>query len=318
MRRRDFLLVATMLAGVSRARAEQAPRAARIAWLAHGDTMPRHFFDDALAKLGWVEGQNLTVKRRFVGAVGEQLDMAAKELVAWHPDAIVALGTTDAEPLVALTRTIPIVVIVAPDPVGKGLAASLARPGGNVTGTASITGELQPKLIELAHELIPEATTVSVIGDPRNPGYVKPPTSISAAPGLKINIRHASRPEELDEAFAAAADGGDGAVAVQFGALTFEERQRITALAIRYRIPTVYPLREYVEAGGLLSYGPVIRYNFERAAVLVDKLLRGSSPADLPIEQPTKFELVINQQTAKAIGVGVPEALLARADEVLE
>ena len=198
MKRRDLFLAIALLAGVSPAAAQQSPAQARIGWLAHGDTMPRHFFDEALARLGWIEGKNLTIERRFAGSAGEQEGRAAAELVNWHPDVIVALGTIDAKPVLALTRAIPIVVVTSADPVGQGLAASLARPGGNVTGTAAITVELFPKLLELVHELIPEAGRVSVLGDPRNPGYVKPPVSVGEALGLTITIRLASRPEELD------------------------------------------------------------------------------------------------------------------------
>jgi putative ABC transport system substrate-binding protein len=141
---------------------------------------------------------------------------------------------------------------------------------------------------------------------------------VAEALGITMLVRRASRPDELDEAFAAAAADGDQIIVVQFSALSFEERWRVVSLAARFRLPSIYPTREYVEAGGLLSYGPVIRDNFERAAVLVDKILRGASPAELPIEQPTHFELVINLKTAKALGLTVPQSLLQRADEVIE
>jgi putative ABC transport system substrate-binding protein len=318
MRRRELLFAATLLAGGSTAVAQQPPAVARVGWLAHGDTMPRQFFESALARLGWIESKNLTIERRFAGTTGEQVETAADELVAWHPDAIVAMGVTDAKPLLARTRNIPIVVVSAANPVGLGLAASLARPGGNVTGTTTITTELVPKLLELAHELVPEAHRIAVLGDPRNPGYVKPSASVAAGLGLTLGFREASRPDELDQVFAMAAAEGDRAIAVQFSALTFEERSRVVTLAARFRLPAVYALREYVEAGGLLSYGPPLRYNFERAAALVDKILRGANPADLPIEQPTRFELAINLKTAKALGLTVPQSLLARADEVIE
>jgi putative ABC transport system substrate-binding protein len=191
----------------------------------------------------------------LAGSTGEQLAADAAELVSWHPDVIVAMGTVDAYPILALTRAVPIVVVTSNDPVGHGLATSLARPGRNVTGTASVTSDLVPKLLDLVHDLIPGTARVSVLGDPRNPGNIDLPASIGDPLGLTIVSRHASRPEELDAAFAAAAADGDRAMVVQFAALTFEERWRITALADRYRPPTVYPVREYVEAGGLISYG---------------------------------------------------------------
>jgi putative ABC transport system substrate-binding protein len=318
MKRRDLLVAAAMLAPALPAPAQQPPAHARIGWSAHGDTLPRHFFDEALARLGWVEGKNLTVKRRFSDSAGAEESSVAADLVAWRPDVIVAAGTIDALPLLALTRTIPIVVVTSPDPVRQGLAITLARPGGNVTGTAAVTTDLVPKLLEFVHDLIPGVSRVSVLGDPRNPGHLKLAPSAGEALGLTIVARHASRPNELDDAFAAAAADGDRAMVVQFSALTFEERWRVSALAVRFRLPSVYPLREYAEAGGLLSYGPALRDNFERTAALVDKILRGAKPADIPIEQPTKFELVINLKTATALGLAIPPALLARADEVIE
>jgi putative ABC transport system substrate-binding protein len=305
-----------MLAGLSPASAQQPPTHARIGWLAHGDTMPRHYFDDALARLGWIEGKNLIIERRFSGSAGERVAADAAELVAWHPDVIVAMGNPDANPLFALTRRIPIVLVTTSDPVASGFASSLAQPGGNVTGTSSITFQLVPKLLELVHELMPDANRVSVLGDPRFNLY--PASSVPETLGLTVTNRRASRPEELDAAFAAASADRDQAMVVQFVALTFEERWRITALADRFRLTTVYPLREYVEAGGLISYGPAIRDNFERTAALVDKILRGASPGELPIEQPARFELVVNLKTAKALGITIPPLLLARADEVLE
>ena len=317
MRRRDLLAALTMAVPLPAA-AQQPPDHARVGWLAHGDTIPRHFFDEALARLGWVAGKNLTIERRFTGSAGERLAADAAELVSWHPDVIVALGTLDARPILALTRAVPIVVVDMNDPVDDGLATSLARPGGNVTGTTTPRAELVPKLLELVHELIPGPARVSVLLDPRNPAYIELPASIGESLGLTIVSRHASRPEELDAAFAAAAADGDRAMVVQSMALTFEERWRVVALAARGRLPAVYGSREFTEAGGLVSYGPRRRDNLERAAVLVDKILRGASPADLPIERPTHYELVVNLKTAKALNLTIPPLILTRADEVIE
>ena len=318
MKRRELLLAAAALVAGTPAAGQQPPAHARVGWLAHGDTMPRHFFDEALARLGWVEGKNLVIERRFGGSTGEQIASAAAELVAWHPDVIVAMGTIDARPVLALTRAIPIVVVTSADPVGHGLGASLPRPGGNVTGTALGNSELVPKLLELVRDLIPGADRVSLLSTPLNAGNVEPAAAVGEALGLNIAIRRASRPEELDAAFAAAATDGDRAIVVQLSPLSFEERWRVVGLAARFRLPAVYPLRGYAEAGGLLSYGPVVRDNFERAAALVDKILRGAKPADLPFEQPTHFELVANLKTAKELGLTVPPLILARADEVIE
>jgi len=241
MKRRDLFLAAALLVGSSPAVAQQPPAHARIGWLAHEDTLPRHFFDEALARLGWVEGKNLAIERRFAGSAGEQMASAASELVAWRPDIIVALGTIDARPVLALTRTIPIVVVTSADPVGHGLAASLARPGGNVTGTALGNMELVPKLLELVHDLLPEARRVSLLGDPRSPANVEPPVSVGQALGQTIVSRSASRPDELDTAFAAAAADGDRAIVVQMLPVSLEERWRVAALAARFRLPAVYP-----------------------------------------------------------------------------
>jgi putative ABC transport system substrate-binding protein len=316
MNRRVFL-IATAVLTCTAGLAQQPPPTARIGWLAHEDTMPRHFFEETLARFGWVEGKNLVVERRF-GTAGEQIARAASQLVAWHPDVIVAIGTIDAKPVLALTRAIPIVVIIAGDPIGQGLATTLAQPGGNVTGTALANIELVPKLLELAHDLIPGADRVSLLRAPQYPGNVEPTAAIGATLGLKIVGRDASSLDELGVAFAAAAADGDRAMVVQMSPLTFEERWRVAGLAARFRLPAVYPLRDYVEAGGLLSYGPVLSDNFKRAAVLVDKILKGAKPADLPIEQPTHFELVVNLKTAKALGLTIPQTVLLRADEVLE
>jgi ABC-type uncharacterized transport system substrate-binding protein len=316
VRRREFIVATAFSAAIGPAVAQQSPAHAKLGWLAHGDTMPRQFFDQAMARLGWIEGKNFSIERRFSGSAGEQIDEVCAKLVASRPDVIVAMGAQDAKPLLALTRTIPIVVITAADPIGAGLATSLARPGGNVTGVAAVTAELAPKVLELVREFLPAADRVSVLADPNTNKEL--PRSVGEALGLAILSRYASRPDELESAFAAAGSDGDQAIVVRFSAVTFENRWRIADLAAHYRLPAVYQLREYVDAGGLISYGPAIKENFERAAVLVDKILHGAKPADLPIEQPTKFELVINLKTAKALGLTVPQSLLARADEVVE
>jgi putative ABC transport system substrate-binding protein len=176
--------------------------------------------------------------------------------------------------------------------------------------------ELMPKRLELLSELVPQAGMIGLLGNPNN-ASAEPPASVGDALGLTIVMRDASRPDELDAAFAAAAADGDRAIVVQFSALTFEEKPRVVAVAGRFRLPAVYGLRDYVEAGGLISYGPVIKHNFERAAALVDKILRGASPADLSFEQPTDFELVVNLKSATALGLTIPPAILDFANEVI-
>lgn len=315
MTRRDLLALSGSVLGVlatSRpGSSQQPPATARVGWLAHGDTMPRQVFEEALARLGWLEGKNLVIERRFAGSAGERLEADAAELVALQPNVIVAMGGVDAVPLLRLTRSTPIVIVTVV------IRLFLALRKASQTGTSSITTELLPKLLELTYELVPDGRRVSILGDPRNPSYVKA-AQVLDRPSLTVMDRAATRPEELDMAFAAAAAEGDSAVILQFMALTFEERWRIAKLATRYRLPGIYPLREYAEAGGLISYGPAIKENFERSAVLVDKILRGEKPSDLPFERPTHFELVVNQKAAKGIDFKMPPSLLARADQIIE
>jgi ABC-type uncharacterized transport system substrate-binding protein len=209
VRRREFAIAVVMTAGSWPAVAQQSPPLAHVGWLAHGDTMPRRFFDEAMARLGWMEGKNLSIERRFSGSAGEQIAEICATLVASRPHVIVAMGAQDAKPLLALTRTIPIVVITAADPIGAGLATSLARPGGNVTGVAAVTAELAPKVFELVREFPPAADRVSVLADPNTNKEL--PRSVGEALGLAIVSRYASRPDELESAFAAAASDGDQA-----------------------------------------------------------------------------------------------------------
>jgi ABC-type uncharacterized transport system substrate-binding protein len=221
----------------------------------------------------------------------------------------------------ALTRTIPIVVIGGSDLIEEGLAASLARPGGNVTGIVVLRGELDGKRLELLRELVPAATQVSYLAYARLPRSVARVTRVEALArplGLRVAARPVSEAGELDGAFAASAADHDQGILVEAGAVMVENRPRVLALAAQYRLPAVYERREFVEEGGFLSYGQVFGENLERAAAHVDKILKGAKPADLPVEQPTRFELVVNLKTAKALGLSVSPSILARADEVIE
>jgi putative ABC transport system substrate-binding protein len=322
MRRRDFLGAGLAAVPIVRvAVAQPRPRSARIGWLTTGDTIPRHYFDEAMARLGWVEGRNLVVERRVSGHDPARRARMIEELIAAKPAVIVAGGTTDAVPLRAATRSIPIVAIGGTDLVESGLVESLGRPGGNVTGLTVIGRELDGKRLELLREMMPNASRVSMLG---NPSFVMTAQRLAAAEalaqplGFGITRRLVSEPVEVDATFAAAAADGDQAVLVPFNALTFENRPRIIALAAKFRIPAFYEFREYVEEGGLVCYGAVYKEYFERAAMIADKILKGASPADLPVEQPTRFELVLNLKTAKALGLEIPPAFLARADEMIE
>jgi len=321
MRRRNLLFGAVVTAVGSRVRAQEAPKTAHIGFIVTGELFPRRWFDEAMQRLGWIEGRNLVVDRRVTGNDPEQRKSAAAELIAANPDVIVAAGMIDALPVHAQTRTIPIVVITGGDLVEVGLADSLARPGGNVTGVVILAGELDGKRLELLRELVPAATRISFLAYVGNPRSIPRAAAIEALArplGVRVTARLVSNAGELDTAFASSAADHDEAMMVQLSPLTHENLPRVVALAAQYRLPVIYEFREFVEGGGLLSYGQVWRENFERAAVLVDKILKGAKPADLPVEQPTRFELVVNLETAKELGLTVPRSILARADEVIE
>jgi len=304
-----------------RARAQETPKNARIGFIVTNKAYPRRHFDKAMARLGWVEGHNLTVERRITGGDLEQRKTAAIELVSANLDAIVAAGIADALPVHAPTRTLPIVVITGRDIVEAGLADSLAHPGGNVTGIVNLGGELDGKRIELLRELVPLAARISFLAYARLPRSAARAAAIEALArplGLRVTKRLVSEAREIDGAFAASAADHDQAILVEASAPILEYQPLVPALAAQYRLPAVYERRELVEAGGLLSYGQVFQENFERAATLVDKILKGAKPADLPVEQPTRFELVVNLKTSAALGLTIPQRILALADEVIE
>jgi putative ABC transport system substrate-binding protein len=321
MKRRDLLLAATVVAVARRVAAQETPRRAHIGFIVTGEAYPHQSFDEAMRRLGWVEGRNLTVERRVTGGDPERRKAAAAELIAANPDVIVAAGILDALPVHAQTRSIPIVVITGRDLVETGLADSLAHPGGNVTGIANLGAELDGKRLQLLHELLPSATRISLLAYgklPRSAARATATEAMARSLGLKITARPVSAAEEIDAAFAASAADHDQGILVEAGAPMVEKLPRVVALAMQYRLPAIYENREFVENGGLFSYGQVYRENFERAAALVDKILKGAKPADLPVEQPTRFELVINLNIANALGLTVPSSILARADEVIE
>ena len=322
MNRRDLLVLsaATVLAGGC-ARAQEAPKNARIGFIVTGEVFPRDRFDEGMRRLGWVEGRNLVVQRRVTGEDPARRKTAAAELVAEHPDVIVAAGLIDALPVHALTRTIPIVVITGPDLVEEGLVDSLAHQGGNVTGIVVLRGELDGKRLELLHELVPAATRISFLAYarlPRSPARAAAVEALARPLGLRVTKRLVSEAAEIDVAFAASAADHDQGILVESGAVIVENMPRVVALAAQYRLPAVYEWRQFAEGGGLLSYGQLQQESFERAAALVDKILNGAKPADLPVEQPTRFELVVNLKSARALDLTIPPSILARADEVIE
>jgi putative ABC transport system substrate-binding protein len=321
MWRRDILLGAAAGAVAWRAAAQQVSKNAHIGFIVTGEAFPRRNFFEALRGLGWVEGHNLVVETRVTGENPERRKVAAAELIAANLDVIVAAGLIDALPVHALTRKIPMVVIGGPDLVEEGLADSLARPGGNVTGIVILRGELDGKRLELLRELVPAAVQISFLAYARLPRSAARAATVEALArpfGLRVTKRLVSEVAELDAAFAASAADHDQGILVESGAVIMENLPRVVALAAQYRLPAVYERRQFADAGGLLSYGQVQRESFERAAALVDKILKGAKPADLPVEQPTRFELVVNLKTAKALGLTIPPSILDRADEVIE
>ena len=277
-------------------------------------------FFDGLRALGWVDGQNVRVERRFSGGDTEQVSRLATELVQLSVDVIVATGLRENQAVGKATRTIPVVMVVVDDPVEAGFAQSLARPGGNFTGLAFSATGVGGKYVELLKETVPSLARVAILASrPPRPAFLK--EMEDAARTLKvvlsptILVREAG---ELDPAFARAARDGTGGLIFPADAFTLLHRQAIVALAAQHRIPAIYAFGEVAEAGGLMAYGPSLPGRFRQAATFVDKILRGAKPADLPVEQPTTLELVVNLKAAKALGLAIPPSVRARADQVIQ
>ena len=283
---------------------------------------PVDAFRQGLRELGYVEGQNLVIEYRGAEGKDERLPDLAAELVGLHVDVIVAVAPTATRAAQHATHTIPIVMTGTGDPVGAGFVASLARPGGNITGLSLMMPELPGKRLELLKETVPQSTRVAVLANPAfevSKLYLNNLTLAARALGLQLHVVEVRRADELDTAFAAMTrEGADALIVLSDPALMDPLLGRVTDLAATHRLPAMYNWKMYVEAGGLMSYGPSLPGSHRRAATYVDKILKGANPADLPVEQPTKFELVINLKTAKALGLTIPLSLLGRADEVIE
>ena len=275
-----------------------------------------------LRELGWVEGQNLVIEYRWAEGNVERLPDLAAELVRRKVDVIVAPAGSAALAAKNATSSIPIVMIFPSDPVEMGLVASLRRPGGNITGTTFTPGpEIFGRQLQILKETIPRASRVAILSNPADPSFALQVREVEAAARtLHMRLQHveARGPEQFDSAFAAMARERADALLVNGTSTFLAHRVRLAELAVKNRLPTMYSFRESVEAGGLMAYAVNMAAFVERAAVYVDKILKGAKPADLPVEQPTKFELVINLKTAKALGLAIPRSLLARADEVIQ
>jgi putative tryptophan/tyrosine transport system substrate-binding protein len=278
-------------------------------------------FVKGMRELGYVDGRDFVIEWRSAeGKYGQFSDVVA-ELVRLNVDVIVTGVTAGIRPLQQATTTIPIVMAYSTDPVRNGLVASLARPGGNTTGLAGSSDDTSPKQVELLATVVPNLSRIGLLGNPNSPTYssvLKNAQDAAQKAGLSVLPIKARNPQETEDAFAALGKEHMEAIMVASDAVFFGQRQRLAELALRNRMPTMFSLREYAEAGGLMSYGENLADFFRRAASYVDKILRGAKPADIPIEQPTKFDLVINLTTAKALGLTIPESFLLRADEVID
>lgn len=284
---------------------------------------PLEMFRQGLRNLGWVEGQNIVIEYRFAEGQADRLPGLADELVRLKMDVIAASPTPAALAARNATRTIPIVGMGLTEPVAVGLVASLARPGGNVTGvTYSVDADIFGKQLELLREVVPKVRRVAVLSNPgTSPSVPLTIGSIKAAArslGLQLQLLEAREPSEFDTAFAAMAAERAEALLLVGDSMFFLHRERLARLALKTRLPSMSTQEQWVDAGGLVSYGPSVPETWRRAATYVDKVLKGASPADLPIEQPTKFELVINRSTARSLGLTIPQPLLQRADQVIE
>jgi ABC-type uncharacterized transport system substrate-binding protein len=327
MNRRVFLSAATggLLAGPLAAEAQQLPKTARIGFLSlsSGPT-PTMDISPGLRELGWIEGQNLAIEYRWAASREDQLPALAAELVRLKVDVIVTSSTPAAQAAKRATTTIPIVVTFAADPVGSGLVASLARPGGNITGLTTLATGLVAKRLELLKAVVSGSTRVAVLWQPgalaeRTMRDMMEETQVAGRTlALQLQFVEVRRPDDFEQAFSAMREARAGGLLVFPNAVIFEARKSIVAHAAKSRLPAVYPWPEAASAGGLMSYSTNFPDMYRRAATYVDKILKGAKPADLPIEQPTKFELVINLKTAKALGLTIPPSLLQRADQVIE
>jgi len=328
--RREFIgtLAGGLLAAPFAAEAQQAAKVARIGYLtgANPAANPHQHeaFRQGLRDLGYVEGRNLVIEYRSAEGKVERLPALAAELVALKVDVIVAPSTPAALAAKQAARTLPIVFAVAADPVASGLVTSLARPGGNVTGSSILAPELVGKDLELLKQAVPGLSRVAVLwhpgvlGDRAEGDLLKGAEVAARALGVRPQFVEARGPADFDKAFSDMTRANAGALTVLPSVTFSNERRRLVELAAKNRLPAVYREREYVDAGGLMSYGPNVADLLRRAATYVDKILKGAKPGDLPIEQPTKFELVINLKTAKALGLTIPQSVLGRADEVIQ
>jgi putative ABC transport system substrate-binding protein len=277
-------------------------------------------FQQGLYERGYVEGKNILFEYRYADGKLERIPALARELVDLKSDVIVTNGPTDTRAVKNATNIIPIVMAQDSDPLGSGFVASIARPGGNITGLSTLSPEISGKQVELLKEIHPRLSDITVIGNSEEPGNAKTLDQMrlaATAAGVQLHYLELRRPEELESALESIIRSRTGAVIVLRNPIASTTRKRIIEFAAKNRLPAMYVSSDWVEAGGLISYALDVRENYRRAAIYVDKIVKGAKPADLPIEQPTKFELVINFKTAKRIGLIIPPNVMARADRVI-
>jgi ABC-type uncharacterized transport system substrate-binding protein len=323
MTRREFtLLLGGMMAAARPMRAQQKamPVIGFLSATSSGRAAPLAAFRNGLSDTGYIEGQNLAIEYRWAEDHYERLAALAADLVGRKVDVILASGAdVSAFAAKGATSTMPIVFTVAGDPVERGLVASLARPGGNLTGVTGFASELVPKRLELLSELVPQAGVVALLVNPNSPNaehVMRDVQEAARVKGVQLDILKAGTEAEIDAAFAMLGQQHTGALLV--AGVPFSRREQLVALASRHAVPAIYPWREATEAGGLISYGSSVAAVYRLLGTYVGKILKGAKPADLPVQQPTTFELVVNLNTAKTLGLAVPPSILARADEVIE
>ena len=321
------ILVAVAVLVVPLAGEAQQAASPRIGWLGTSSLSdPRvppniQAFRQGLRELGYVEGQNIAIEFRWAEGKYDRLPGLAAELVRLKVSIIVATSSNAIQVAKQATDTIPIVMASVGDPVAVGFVASLARPGGNITGISNMEPDLVGKQLELLKEILPKVSRVALLWNPANPGdaaLLRQAQDAARALGIRLQPLGVRDLGEIDSAFAATSTERAGAVIVLADTVLVDHRTRIADHALRRRLPTVFGVSQFAEAGGLLAYGPSLADGFRRAALYVDKILKGAKPADLPIAQPTKVELVINLETAKALGLAIPQTLLLRADRVIQ
>jgi putative tryptophan/tyrosine transport system substrate-binding protein len=328
MRRREFIgMFGGAAAWPVAVRAQQGERMRRVGVLTNlaaddpEGQVRNTAFAQALAQLGWTVGQNLRMEYRWGSGDAERIRKSAAELVASTPDAVLATGAAGAGALLQATRMVPIVFVLVPDPVGAGFVDSLARPGGNATGFVQFDYAISGKWLELLKEIAPGLTRVAVLRDPAitaGQGQIGAIQAMAPSFGVEVTPVNVRESGDIERGIAAFVRTSRDGMIVTASALTQFHRDLIVTLAARYQLPTVYFQRIHVASGGLISYGADVVDQYRRAASYVDRILKGEKPADLPVQTPTRYELVINLKTARTLGINIPTTLLARADEVIE